>query len=55
MIGIELRLELLKLAHSHGKAPEQVIEIAQAYLAFAMSAGKAETPRQTKVEADPKR
>jgi hypothetical protein len=47
--GPWLRLELLKLAHTHGKDPKQVIEIAEAYEGF-VTADKAETPRQKKVE-----
>ena len=51
----DLRLDLLKLAHTHAKDTTQIIEIATAYESFVLSADKAETPRQKKVEADPKR
>lgn len=43
-----LMLECIRIAHTHAKPAEQVIEIAAAYSRAVLSADKAETPRQSK-------
>ena len=39
-------LECIRIAHTHAKPSEQVIEIAAAYYTAVLSADKAEKPRQ---------
>jgi len=43
-----LMLECIRIAHTHAKPSEQVIEIATAYYTAVLSAEKAEKPRQAK-------
>ena len=43
----ELRLELIKLCHSHGKEPAHVIECAKAYETWISEGDKVATPRPT--------
>jgi len=42
-----LMLECIRIAHTHAKTHEQVLEIAAAYHSAVLSADKAEKPRQT--------
>ena len=43
-----LMLECIRIAHTHAKSHEQIIEIAAAYYAAVLSADKAERPRQSR-------
>jgi hypothetical protein len=45
-----VRLEILRIVHTHAKDHQTVLEIARDYESYVLSADKAETPRQTEVE-----
>lgn len=44
---MSLRLELIRLCHSHGKEPQHVIEAAAVYETWISEGDKAEKPRPT--------
>lgn len=50
----ELRLECLKLAHTHGREPAQVIERAKAYEAYLTVDPTAEIPPKGTLKLEPK-
>jgi hypothetical protein len=50
----ELRLECLKLAHAHGREPQEVVARAKEYEAYVSTDPTPETPAKGTLKLDPK-